>query len=72
MIIISITLDNCDFIIRYENIAEDYKIALQKAGVKNPKDLPKANKTVGKKKNLNEYYTEDIQSLSFICFRTIF
>ena len=27
----SITLDNCDFIIRYENITEDYKIALQKA-----------------------------------------
>ena len=36
----SITLDNCDFIIRYENITEDYKIALLKAGVKNPKDLP--------------------------------
>ena len=64
----SITLDHCDFIIRYENIIEDYKIALQKAGVKNPKGLPIANKTVGKKKDLNEYYTEDIQSLALFIF----
>ena len=26
----SITLDNCDFIIRYENINEDYKIHYRK------------------------------------------
>ena len=41
----SITLDNCDFVIRYENIAEDYVIALKKVGLKNPRRLPVANKT---------------------------
>ena len=33
----SITLDNCDFIIRYENINEDYKNPITKAGVKKSK-----------------------------------
>ena len=46
----SITLDKCDYVIRYENITEDYKIALTKAGIESPKDLPVANKTVKKKK----------------------
>ncbi|MDG1718264.1 MAG: hypothetical protein P8H17_00295 [Flavobacteriales bacterium] len=64
----SITLDKCDYIIRYENITEDYKIALKKSGIKNPKDLPVENKTDGKKKDLSEYYTKDIQSLALFVF----
>jgi hypothetical protein len=64
----SITLDKCDYVIRYENITEDYKTALKKVGIKNPEDLPIANKTDGKKKDLSEYYTKDIQSLSLFIF----
>jgi len=64
----SLTLDKCDYVIRYENITEDYKTALTKSGIENPKDLPIANKTVGKKKDLSEYYTKDVQSLSLFIF----
>ena len=65
----SVTLENCDYIIQYtENINEDYKTALKNAGVKNPKPLPLANKTVGKKSDINEYYTEEIQSLALFVF----
>lgn len=64
----SITLDNCNYIIRYENIAEDYKTALIKAGVKNPKPLAVTNKTSGKKKDITEYYTEEVQRLALFVF----
>ena len=64
----SITLNKCDFIIRYENINEDYLSVLQKSGIKNLKPLPIANKTYGKKNDLKEYYTEDIQDLSLFVF----
>ena len=64
----SLTLNKCDYVIRYENITNDYKTALIKAGIENPKDLPVANKTAGKKKDLSEYYTKDIQSLSLFIF----
>lgn len=64
----SLTLDNCDYIIRYENIADDYLTALKKIGIKTPKDLPIANQTAGKKKNLLEYYTDDIQDKAIFVF----
>ena len=64
----SLTLSNCDFIIKYENIAKDYLTALQKAGVENPRPLPVANKTVGKKKNLSTYYTDDIKEKTIAIF----
>ena len=64
----SLALDKCDYVIRYENITNDYKTALIKAGIENPKNLPVANKTVGKKKDLSEYYTKDVQSLALFIF----
>jgi len=64
----SITLDKCDFIIRYEKIAEDYLIALKKAGVESPTQLPVANKTTSKKKDLGGYYTEDIKQQAIHVF----
>ena len=60
--------DEISNITEYENITEDYKTALTKSGIENPKDLPIANKTVGKKKELSEYYTKDVQSLSLFIF----
>jgi hypothetical protein len=68
----SLTLDHCDFVIRYENIEEDYITALEKAGINNPKRLPVANKTSGKKQNLSDYYTTDIQSLTLFVFGPFF
>ncbi len=64
----SLTIDNCDFVIKYENIAEDYLVALKKAGVSNPQPLPVANKTAGKKNDLLAYYTNDIKEISAAVF----
>ena len=64
----SMTIDSCDFVIRYENIREDYLSALKKAGVKNPKKLPVANKTVGKKKDILQYYTAEIRERTIYVF----
>ena len=49
----SLTIDNCDFVIRYENLAEDYLLALKNAGIDSTKPLPVANKTAGKKNDLS-------------------
>jgi hypothetical protein len=62
------TIDNCDFVIRYENIAEDYLLALNKVGVKSPLSLPVANKTAGKRNDLSEYYTEEIRKKAIYVF----
>jgi hypothetical protein len=64
----SLTFSNCDFIIKYENIASDYLLAIKKAGVENPRPLPVANKTAGKKKNLSAYYTDDIKKKTIAVF----
>ena len=64
----NLTLDKCDYIIRYENIEEDYITALKKAGVKDPKPLPFANKTTGKRNDISLYYTEDIQKRASFIF----
>jgi len=64
----SLTIENCDFIIKYETIAEDYLLALKKAGISNPKPLPFANKTAGKKSDILSYYTKDIKEISIAVF----
>lgn len=64
----SMTKKNCDFVIRYERIQEDYLSALKKIGVCNPKPLPVANKTSGKKKDILLYYTDDIKEQAINVF----
>ena len=64
----SLTLDSCDFIIRYENIASDYLLALEKAGIESLKPLPVANKTAGKKNDLSLYYTDEIKEQAIYVF----
>lgn len=64
----SLTVAKCDYVIRYENIAEDYLWAMKKAGVKNPRPLPVANKTAGKKDDLLEYYTDEIKEKAIFVF----
>ena len=64
----SLTIDNCNYVIRYENIAEDYLTALKKSGILNPRRLPFANKTSGKKKDISVYYTDDIKAKAIFVF----
>ena len=64
----SLTLHECDEIIRYENIQRDYIAILKKVGVKSPKPLSEANKTAGKKQNLSFYYTKDIKERAIYVF----
>jgi len=64
----SLTIDNCDYLIRYESISKDYLVALKKAGIKNPRPLPVANKTEGKKKDILTYYTEDVKERAIYVF----
>jgi len=64
----SLTIDNCDYVIRYENFANDYLIALKKAGIVSPRPLPVANKTEGKNKDISIYYTDDIKERAIFVF----
>jgi len=63
-----LVIDDCDFVIKYETIAEDYLLALKKVGVSNPRPLPVANKTAGKNNDLLAYYTNDIKEISIAVF----
>ena len=53
--------EQMDFIIRFENLQEDYKTALQKIGVQLPRELPHVNPTKKKRKHFTEFYTENIR-----------
>ena len=64
----SLTTDYCNYIIRYENIEKEYVLALESFGIKNPRPLPVANKTSGKKQNIEEYYTEEIKQRAIYVF----
>ncbi|MDA0682636.1 MAG: hypothetical protein O2781_04720, partial [Bacteroidetes bacterium] len=64
----SLTIDNCDHVIRYENITDDYLTALKKAGISNPRPLPVANKTAGKKQDISEYFTDEIKEKAISVF----
>lgn len=64
----SLTIHHCDYVIKYDNIAEDYLFALRKVGVIQPRELPVANKTTGKKLDIIEYYTEDIKERAIFVF----
>jgi len=68
----SLTFDHCDYIISYENIAEEYLICMKKAGVKDPKPLPIANKTSGKNEDIYSYYTDDIRKEAISVFGPFF
>ena len=64
----SLTIDHCDYVISYENIVEDYLTCMKKAGIKNPKPLPIANKTEGKNEDICSYYTDDIKKEAIFIF----
>ncbi len=64
----SLTLHHCDYVINYENIANDFFLLLKNLGVTNPRPLPIENKTVGKGANILEYYTEEIKEQAIYVF----
>ena len=64
----SLTVDFCDHVIRYESISEDYLRVLKEIGVENPRPLPIANKTEGKKKEYSSYYTDEIKEKAIFIF----
>jgi hypothetical protein len=49
-----------NFIIRYENIQDDFAEVIKLLGVEQKRDLPLKNKTQGKKNYFTSYYTPDI------------
>ena len=68
----SLTFQNCNYIIRYENIEKEYKKALEMAGIKNPRSLPVENKTSNKKSNTNLYYKKEIHKRAIFVFGPFF
>ena len=64
----SLTLNYCDYIIKYENLDKDYLTALKFCGIKNPTPLPVANKTIGKDASWEKYYLEEIRNHAVYVF----
>lgn len=60
--------DRMDFIIRFEDLQQDYRTALEKIGVEVPRDLPHVNPTKKKRKHYTEFYTPEIEQLIVQCY----
>jgi len=56
-----------NYIIRYENIQNDFRTVLQKLNIEPVRDLPTLNKTEGKQDYTN-YYTPEIQKRAVFVF----
>ncbi len=52
---------NFDFVMRFENIQEDFNIALKKIGIQPKRDLPVRNKT--EKKKAHESYFDSLEAI---------
>ena len=64
---LSITAPYCSFIIRFENLQEDFEDALKHCDISPKRKLPIINKTK-KKVNFESFYNEDNSELSFSIF----
>ena len=64
----SLTIDDCDFIIRYDKLQEDYLKVLKKIGVKNPTELPVKNKSKTKLSDITSYFNSEIRERSVSVF----
>jgi hypothetical protein len=52
----------CDFVIKFESLTDDFQEALIKMGVEPKRTLPHVNKTKNKEKVFWDYYTDEILS----------
>jgi len=66
--LVSLVISDCNYVIRYENIIEDYEEVLKILKIKNIEPLPFQNKSISKKKHLKEYYTKDVINRSVMVF----
>ncbi|MBV9961200.1 MAG: hypothetical protein JO072_03040 [Parafilimonas sp.] len=62
--------EDADFVIRFENIQEDFKKVLGLLNLKQIRDIPIKNKTAAKD-NFLSYYTKDIQPYALFIFGPI-
>ena len=56
-----------DYLIHYENIQEDFQTVLKKLKIQPKRELPRLNRTEGKK-HFEEYYTPDIRKRAIFVF----
>ena len=61
-----------DFVIRFENLSEDFNLVLQKIGVRSVRELPLRNKTEGKKDFLDYYSSHKIKKKAVFVFNPYF
>tara|TARA_Y100000310_G_C20458964_1_gene704400 strand:- start:310 stop:597 length:288 start_codon:yes stop_codon:yes gene_type:complete len=54
--------EGTDFLLRFENLQEDFDELCEKIGV-SPKKLPHANKTQYRHKHYREYYTRETRNI---------
>lgn len=57
---IEISKNNLDFVMRYENLQDDFSVLLSKLGIEKVQDIPVSNVTKGKGKDWLGYYTPAI------------
>ncbi|HXV99712.1 MAG TPA: sulfotransferase family 2 domain-containing protein [Anaerolineae bacterium] len=55
----SLSHQYCNFIIRFENLQEDFATALQLIGIESKGPLPQKNKTGGRAESFTAYYTPE-------------
>lgn len=60
--LISLNENRFDYIIRFENLQDDFSQALELIGITKKRSLPSINKTTGKENKTLSYYTPEIQS----------
>tara|TARA_B100000073_G_scaffold297428_1_gene262511 strand:+ start:476 stop:1249 length:774 start_codon:yes stop_codon:yes gene_type:complete len=67
-----LTIKHCDYIIRYENLQEDFLKVLKRCGINEARNLPKFNTTKDKKKDILFYYNEEIRARAKYVFGPFF
>ena len=60
--------DRFDYVIRFENLQNDYRNALTRIGVDVARELPHTNPTRLKKRHFLEFYTPEIREQAIRCF----
>lgn len=57
----SVCHDQCDFIIRFESLQEDYSRVLEKLGIEQVRPLPRKGRTAGRRGHYSSFYREEVR-----------